>query len=194
MPDGRLAIIVADVVGHGIAAAMMMAKVSAEAKYCLASEQHPASAMFKLNDRMTALEIDRFVTVIMLVLDPEKHEVTIVNGGHMAPIWRRISGEISEPGDDLSGLPIGIMEGFDFDQATIQLSPGDVLVMYTDGINEALDRDDKQYTIPRLRDKVAEDHSDLKTLRDNIVTDVRQFMNGAKQEDDMCFVCVKRMS
>lgn len=193
MPDGRMAIIVADVVGHGVAAAMMMAKVSAEAKYCLASESHPASAMSKLNDRITTLQIDRFVTVIMIVLDTLKHEVTIVNAGHMAPIWHHCDGAVSEPGSDLAGLPVGIIEGFAFDQATICLTPGDVLVMYTDGLNEAMNPQGKLYTIPRLRDKVAQKYEDLEALRQAVIADVREFIGDGTQEDDMCFVCLQRM-
>ena len=64
LPDGRTAVIVADVVGHGIAAAMMMAKVSAEAKFCLASESHPATAITMLNDQLCAMQIERFVTFV----------------------------------------------------------------------------------------------------------------------------------
>ncbi len=194
MPDGRMTIIVADVVGHGVAAAMMMAKVSAEAKYCLASESHPATAMRELNERITRLGIDRFVTVIMLVLDPEKHEATIVNAGHMAPIWYRGDGTVSEPGGNLSGLPIGIIPGFEFRQATIRLEPSDVLVMYTDGVNEAMDPGGKQYTIGRLRDKICKSPTDLLELRRVLIEDVRRFMGGGNQADDMCFVCLQRVS
>jgi phosphoserine phosphatase RsbU/P len=194
LPDGRTTIIVADVVGHGVAAAMMMAKVSAEAKYCLASESHAATAMRKLNERITMLGIDRFVTVIMLVLDPAKHEATIVNAGHMAPIWHRADGTVAEPGSDLSGLPIGILLDFEFRQATIQLLPGDVLVMYTDGMNEAMDLEGKQYTIPRLRSKICESHADLAALRQAMIDDVRGFMGTGSQADDICFVCLQRMS
>ncbi len=191
LPDGRIAILVADVVGHGVAAAMMMAKVSAEAKYCLASESHPATAMSKLNDRITMLHIDRFVTIIMVVLDHQKHEATIVNAGHMAPIWRRADGSIAEPGNDLAGLPIGIVEDFDFDQATVQLQPGDMLFMYTDGVNEAMNVESKQYTIGRLRDKVAGTYPDLEALRQFLTDDLREFTGGGPQDDDICFVCVQ---
>ncbi len=191
LPDGRTAIVVADVVGHGVAAAMMMAKVAAEAKYCLASESHPATAMSKLNQRITMLGVDRFVTIIMIVLDDEKNEATIVNAGHMAPLWRRVDGTITEPGGDLSGLPIGILEDISFNQTTIQLKPGDLLMMYTDGVNEAMDAKNQQYSIGRLRDKVAQTYFNLDELRQFLTEDLQEFTGGGAQDDDICFVCLR---
>lgn len=191
LPDGRTAILVADVVGHGVAAAMMMAKVSAEAKYCLASESHPATAMSKLNHRITMLGVDRFVTIIMIVLDHERNEATIVNAGHMAPLWRRADGTVAEPGGDLSGLPIGILEGISFNQTTIELKPGDLLLMYTDGVNEAMDANHQQYSIGRLREKVALEHHNLEDLRNLLTGDLQDFTGGGAQADDICFVCLR---
>ena len=80
LPDGRVAVIVADVVGHGVAAALLMAKLSAESRFCLATEQVPSRVVSKLNAKLCADEIDdRFVTLILIVLNPICHEVIIVN-------------------------------------------------------------------------------------------------------------------
>ncbi|MDP7304296.1 MAG: SpoIIE family protein phosphatase, partial [Pirellulaceae bacterium] len=79
--DGRLVVVVADVVGHGIAAAMLMAKLSAEARFCLASESDPAAAVTQLNERMCQFDLNRFVTFVMVTLDPNTHVATIVNAG-----------------------------------------------------------------------------------------------------------------
>src|SRR5262245_53249488 len=89
LPDGRVAIIVADVVGHGVAAALLTAKLSSEIKFALFSEPSPAIAVTRLNERICATNMQRFVTMIMVVLDPKKHTATIVNAGHMAPIVLR---------------------------------------------------------------------------------------------------------
>ncbi|MEC7679471.1 MAG: FHA domain-containing protein, partial [Planctomycetota bacterium] len=74
LPGGRVAVVVADVVGHGVAAAMFMAKLSAETRFCLASDTDVAAAIERLNDRMSALEVDRFVTFLVMVLDPESDQ------------------------------------------------------------------------------------------------------------------------
>lgn len=192
LPDGRTAVIVADVVGHGIAAAMMMAKVSAEAKFCLASVAHPATAVTMLNERLSAMGIQRFVTFIAVVLDPAKHEATIVNAGHMAPIWRRSGTVIEEPGHDLAGLPLGIVRGIDYRQKTISLEPGDVLAMYTDGINEAMNPQGQQYTIDRIRTHVKNGGPELKWIGDVIVNEVQTHVGAGPQTDDMCLVLLRR--
>jgi serine phosphatase RsbU (regulator of sigma subunit)/pSer/pThr/pTyr-binding forkhead associated (FHA) protein len=192
LPDGRTAVVVADVVGHGVAAAMMMAKVSAEAKYCLASESDPATAITRLNDRISSMQIERFTTVIMVVLDPVKHEVTIVNAGHMAPIWRRKDNRIEEPGNDLSGLPVGILRGLTYGQKTIQLEPGDILTMYTDGINEAMDPAGRQYTIDRLRAQLKKADKNVAKAGSHIIADVLQHVGQGPQADDMCLVMLRR--
>lgn len=192
LPDGRTAVIVADVVGHGIAAAMMMAKVSAEAKFCLASESHPATAVTMLNNRLSAMQIERFVTFVAVVLDPVRHEATIVNCGHMAPIWRRNGAVIEEPGDDLVGLPLGIMEDLEYRQKTISLEAGDVLAMYTDGINEAMNAQGQQYTIDRIRTHVRDGGGQLQAIGTTIVNSVLGHIGSSAQTDDMCLVLLQR--
>jgi len=192
LPDGRTAVIVADVVGHGIAAAMMMAKLAAEAKYCLASESHPATAITRLNDRLSGVQVDRFVTLIMIVLDPEKHEVTIVNAGHMAPIWRHVDGNIEEPGADDSGLPVGIMDGLDYEQVTISLAAGESLSLYTVGVNDAMNLAGDQYTIEKVREHVQADSQELRAMGEAIINDVQRFVGDGPQTDDICLVSVAR--
>jgi len=192
LPDGRTAVIVADVVGHGIAAAMMMGKVSAEAKFCLASEPRPAAAVTMLNERLSSMGIQRFVTFVAVVLDPAKHEATIVNAGHMPPIWRKMGAVIEEPGEDLVGLPLGIMQGLKYDQRTIVLEPGDVLAMYTDGINEAMNPKGQQYTIDKIRSHVKNGAPELQSIGDAIVNDVLAHVGASPQADDMCLVLLRR--
>lgn len=193
LPDGRIAVLVADVVGHGVAAAMMMAKLSAEAKFSLATESDPATVITRLNKRMCINQVDRFVTLVMAVLDPSKNEVTIVNAGHMAPIWHRADGSINEPGADISGLPIGIIDKVDYQQVTIEVAPNEMLALYTDGINEAMNMHGDQFTIDRVRKHIIEGvDSDLTVVGQAIIDDVRGFIGNGPRTDDMCLVCFGR--
>ena len=100
LPDGRCAIVVADVVGHGVAAALLMAKLSAETKFALFSEPTPAAAVTRLNERICATNMQRFVTMIMVVLDPARHRAVIVNAGHMAPLHHRAQTDLLFAVDD----------------------------------------------------------------------------------------------
>jgi serine phosphatase RsbU (regulator of sigma subunit) len=192
LPDGKTAIVVADVVGHGIAAALMMAKLSAESRFSLASASDPAKAIRMLNDRLCALQVDRFVTAAILVLDPKSHTISIANAGHMAPIRYCANGHLEEPGADVAGLPLGIMEGMEYQQASLQLQPGESMTLYTDGVNEAADPAGKLFTIDRIRKKVADSKGSVASLGKELVQDVQQFIGGGAQLDDMCVVAFGR--
>ncbi len=192
LPDGRVAIIVADVVGHGVAAAMYMAKLSAECRFCLASDRDYGKAIGRLNDRMSRLHVERFVTLLVLVIDPGRDKVTVVNAGHMPPILRRAAdGKLSEPGADRSGLPIAIDEGMDYLPVEFAMGRGDVAVLYTDGLNEAMDSGDREFGTEKIRALVAEG-GDAEVMKDRIVGSVFDHIGQAIPIDDMCLVVVER--
>jgi len=192
LPDGRVAVVVADVVGHGVAAAMMMAKLAGEVTSHLASENHPSSAVATLNDRFVTRRIDRFVTLLVCVLDPDKHEVTIVSAGHTPPIYRRAEGGIEEPGKKLPGLPLGIQAGSDYPQTAISLERGEWLLMYTDGVSDATSPVRERFTIERIRNHVR-NAQDARSAFEGIIKDVEQFIGDSARVDDMCLVCLQRV-
>ena len=96
LSGGRLAVVVADVSGKGIPASLLMARLSADARYCLASEPTPAEAVNRLNRAFCeAGWEDRFVTLVLAVLDVQRNEVAVVNAGHLPPLLRRGRGRSS---------------------------------------------------------------------------------------------------
>jgi len=127
-----------------------------------------------------------------VILDPARHRATIVNAGHMAPLHRLANGKIEEPGEKLSGLPLGVTDDLGYEQCEIEIGPGDLLTLYTDGINESLDINGAFYTIDRLKDQVRQHKSEPSQLGPAIVEDVRRFVGKAPQTDDMCLVCFAR--
>jgi len=192
LPGGRWAIVVADVVGHGVAAAMFMAKLSAETRYCLAADPNIATAVERLNDRMSALRIERFVTFLLMVIDPKENEVQIVNAGHMAPVvWTAKTKAISEPGEEESGLPIAIDDGMSYESVGFVMQAGDVAVMYTDGINESMNAKDDLFSIERVRELVAQGGG-ARAITDRIVHAVKDHISDNVQDDDMCIVVLER--
>ncbi len=192
LPGGRWAIVVADVVGHGVAAAMFMAKLSAETRFCLAADPDIARAVERLNDRMSALHIERFVTFLLMVIDPNQDQVQIVNAGHMAPVvWAKHDLSIFEPGEEESGLPIAIDGGMSYESVGVDMRTGDVAVLYTDGINEAMNAADEQFSIQRIREIVAKGGG-AEVIMNRIVEEVRDFVGEGPQDDDMCIVVIER--
>ncbi len=193
LPDGRIAVIVADVVGKGVAAALLMAKLSAEARFCLASAADAGHAVSMLNDRLCRLHIDRFVTAVLVLLDSARHEVSVANAGHMAPIFRSHAGVLSEPGADEAGLPLGIMDGMEYATTKVKIASGDSITMYTDGLNEAVSESNEFYTIDRIRQKIKAIGGLPSVLGPAVVDDVCEFIGQGSQSDDMCLVTFGRL-
>ncbi len=193
LPDGRVAVLVGDVVGHGIAAALLMAKVSAEARFALASEKSAAAAMNRLNQAICRLELDRFVTVVLVLLDAVRHEVTIANAGHLPPLVKRCHGAAEVMDSTHSGLPIGVSCEFEYEQFSMDVRPGDLLAIYTDGISEAVDSNGELFGNQRVLGLLNErPWADGAEFGESLIQVVRQFMVGNRQEDDICLVCVSR--
>jgi serine phosphatase RsbU (regulator of sigma subunit)/pSer/pThr/pTyr-binding forkhead associated (FHA) protein len=194
LPDGRLAIVVADVSGHGISAALLMSRFSAATRFCLAIEPQPAAAMQRLNqDFCSGGWEDRFVTLVLCVLDPRRHEVTVVNAGHMPPLLRHGSRQIEPVGEEEARLPVGVDRDVTYAQTTAPLAPGDSLILYTDGITEAMNADDELYGLSRLRAQLSSPMDDgLSQLGQRILSDVRLFTGSRPQNDDICLTCFGR--
>ncbi|MEQ1828128.1 MAG: SpoIIE family protein phosphatase [Pirellula sp.] len=192
LDQNRLAIVIADVVGHGVAAAMFMAKLSAEARFAFASIDDPRLALQSLNDRITALGVEKFITMSVIVLDYVAHKACIVIAGHMPPIMLTKSNEITEPGADVGGPPLGIMSDIPFEMYELDLNKGESLTMYTDGIFEAPNSQGAQFSIERVRQQVATCQGDIQRAGTEIINQVTKHIVGCSQEDDMCLVIVGR--
>ena len=193
LSGGRLGVVLADVSGKGIAAALLMAKVSSDVRYALASEPTPAAAVRRVNTNFchSGWE-DRFVTFVLAVLDPAKHEVTVVNAGHMAPLLRHGPNSVEPISEEITGVPLGVSDGYEYEQATYQIAPGGFLTLFTDGISEAMNVANELYGIKRLHQQLSADAKDVSTLGKLILDDVRKFVGGRSQSDDMCLACFGR--
>jgi sigma-B regulation protein RsbU (phosphoserine phosphatase) len=216
LPDGQLAIAVGDVAGHGVPAALLMARLCSEARYSLVTQLLPSDAVQSLNHQLSKHGFSYFITFSLCVLDPVRHEITIVNAGHMAPLIRRArTGIVEAVGADATGPPLGIDPGLEFQQAKAYLEPGDIVMMYTDGVSEAPNLSGGRYGIERIKHIMA-DAKGAKDLIELVLGDVQAFsymrseditgafvvdqlLSGssvftrpAPQEDDVCIVSFAR--
>ena len=140
----RWAIVLGDVAGKGMPAALMMAGICPEVRHLVRAGVAPGEMLSKVNDRVCNAEFDcRFVTLVFTELDPRSHRLTVANAGHPSPLVRRSGGAIEEVGRAESGTPLGINGGGGYEAITIALEPGDVVVLYSDGVTDARDRRDK---------------------------------------------------
>ena len=110
----------------------------------------------------------------------------------MAPMFRRVDGSVDEPGQAESGIPLGIVDGFEYKQASITLAPTELLTLYTDGLDEAANAAGQQYTIERMRKRVEAADGTPQGTGESLMTDVRAHITGVDQDDDMCLVVLRR--
>ncbi len=189
LKDGRVVVFVADVVGHGIAAALLMAKLSAEARFAVATEADIAQAMRKLNAAIEGLDLDRFATLVMAMIDPSDNRVTIINAGHSQPIIRRADGTISQLSTEFSSLPVGILPDVVYTPFEFVLNSGDCILLHTDGVNEAFNREHEQFGVERIMKIIQATRAEsICETGSRIVRDLKQFIGSADQNDDICIV------
>ena len=193
LPEGRFAVVVGDVAGKGMSAALLMARLSSDVRFSLASFRDPAAAVSHANETFAQHDwADRFVTMLVAVIDPATHECTLVNAGHMPPLLRRAGGEVIEVGEEESGLPLGVTDDYAYESCQFPLAPGDTLTLFTDGFSEAMNHASELYGIERLRSQVASQVVGVEQLGHHVLADVRKFVGDHPQSDDMCLVCFGR--
>jgi serine phosphatase RsbU (regulator of sigma subunit) len=195
LPNGKATILLGDVSGKGVPAALLMAKASSDAKVALITHADDlAAATGQLNNAICAANLEgRFMTLAMCLVDPKTWTLEIANAGHMSPIVRRGDGKLDEPADpDHSGLPIGIADEYPYETVVAQLQAGDCVVIYSDGISEAMNQAGQEFTADRIREIVRSGAADAAELGKKLLDDVQKHVNGWKQHDDMTLVVFRR--
>jgi sigma-B regulation protein RsbU (phosphoserine phosphatase) len=180
-----------DVAGKGVVAALLMAKLCAHARFCMLTEPDPAVAVTKLNSLMNQSGMaDRFVTLVAAVLDPVNHSVTLVNAGHPSPLiyhcaTRTVGEAIS---NEVAGLPLGVLDGFEYASCQIGLEPGDSILAFTDGVTEAMDINNVELKTKGLYASVQGEAYSPRALGERVVQAVTKFAAGRRQHDDIALV------
>lgn len=194
LPDGRLALGVGDVAGKGVPAALLMARLYASARYELLSCPGPAKALESLNNVLVAGGMGhRFVTAVFVILDPKTHNLTIVNAGHLPPLRRKANGTVERLGEKESGLPLGVKPDADYEELTVPIQPGEAVLIFTDGVTEAVNPANEMYGNQRLTKFLEQPFTDAEDLADKLVTDIEVFCKDRPQRDDICLLVFRRL-
>jgi serine phosphatase RsbU (regulator of sigma subunit) len=136
--DGRLMAAIGDVSGKGVAAALMMSRISSELHRLAAETSGPAEMLTRLNHSLSErMRDDRFATVVCLLLDLPGRRWVVANAGHVVPILRRRSGAVTGLAY-ASGPPIGMVPGTVYEEEVFPLESRDILVLATDGVFDAV--------------------------------------------------------
>lgn len=193
MKDGRVCIAFGDVAGKGVPASLVMSRLSSVVRSTMQHVTDVAEAICEINDHMCARAVEgRFVTFFLGFLEPETGRLCYANAGHMPLLVRHTDGQVEEFGEEEIGVPIGVMGGFPYDACEYVFRSGDSVVLYTDGVSEAMNHDSDLYTIEHLRDFVSKLSGSAQQMGVAIREDVRRHANGRPQNDDVTMMVISR--
>ncbi len=194
--EGRVGLVVGDVAGHGIGAAMFMATARALLRAFLYANSDPAVTLGNLNDFLSEdMETGRFMTLFYGDLDVASRTVTYVRAGHNPPLlYRRASDTFEEL--EAPGVALGMVRGFRYKASDpVALRTGDILFLYTDGIVETMNAQKEQFGIERAAELVRR-HRDRSSrdLCDILRREVDEFSGHAPQQDDLTMILARATS
>lgn len=192
--DGRFVIALGDVSGKGTGAALLMSSVHAAVRAHTTTRLSACEVMTEINQYIyDNTPSNRYVTLFYSELDLRSHQLTYINGGHNSPLLVRASGEVTRL--DIGGFPVGITPDGDYREGFITLDPGDVLVIYSDGVSEGIDESGEEFGEHRLLEVVQKNRGrSAAGIRDRIDEALTRFVGRAKAVDDLTIVILKRKS
>lgn len=193
--DGRkVCLAFGDVAGKGVPASLVMSRLSSIVQSTFDFLDDVGLACEKINNHMCVNAVEgRFVTFTLVFLDTVTHEMSVVIAGHMSPIIRKADGSIEEFPDAIVGLPIGVVDGIPFEVAHRKLEPGETVVIYTDGVSEAMNPASDLYGTDHLRDFISKGPANPTELGKLILKDVKRHANGRYQNDDITLMSFGRL-
>src|SRR5215218_4652784 len=191
LPDGRLGLIVGDVSGKGVPAAIVMAitRTLLRAAYRMGSPA-PGEILEQVNNILYRdIPANMFVTCLAAILDSRSGRLQYANAGHDLPYVRHADGVGRLRA---RGMPLGLMPGMSYEQKEITLEPGESVLLYSDGLVEAHDPRREMFGFPRLQGFVGA-HPDAATLIDSLLAELERFTGEEwEQEDDITLLTLQR--
>jgi len=191
-PDNRekLMLVIADVAGKSVPAALLMATLQASLRTVAAENAPLADLVARLNRYACAHSLDgrRFTTAVLGEYNPGTRCLVYVNAGHNAPILRRANGDLLRL--DVGGLPLGIQSNVVYETAQLELKPGDAMIFFTDGVVEAFNEAGEEFGNERWNGAIRSlpDWDAHRTL-EHLMKKVDEFVRATRQSDDItCLV------
>ena len=191
LPDGQLALLVGDVSGKGVSAALLMANIQATLRARLPHETNLARLATELDrevDETTPRGV--YLTLFLGILDADRQELRYVNAGHNPQFLLRASGEITPMG--ATGLPIAIYPGQPYAEAVLPIQRGDMLFFYTDGLTETENERQEMFGVDRLQTLLAAEHTHgVDTILQRVEDAVKRFRGATEPFDDATMMVLR---
>ena len=187
----KLGIVLGDVSGKGVSAALYMARLMSGFRYVAMLDPQLGNVIPKVNN-ISARRSRKgmFATAIFLLLDVKSKKLKVCNAGHHSMLIRRGDREILETGK-AGGIPLGIVENASYIEEEVQLFPGDVVFLYSDGVVEPMNDQNEQFGMDRLQSIIIESNGMPEEILEKVDVAIQTFTRDAPQFDDMTFLAFK---
>jgi sigma-B regulation protein RsbU (phosphoserine phosphatase) len=191
--SGRHLLCVADISGKGLPAALLMSTIQATLRATVGTQETLAALACRVNALLFAsTPSNKYATAMLLAYHPETGECSYVNAGHTEGIVLHRDDRVTLL--ETTGMPVGLFGRAEFEEARVQMSPGDVLMLYSDGVSEAEDINEEQFGMERIVEV-------LRAFRDEpaagmavrMLERIDEFAGAAPQHDDITLMLLKRM-
>jgi serine phosphatase RsbU (regulator of sigma subunit) len=192
--EHRICVSFGDVAGKGVPGALIMSRISSVVQNTMSFTDDVSVAISRINRHMCHnMVAGRFVTYTLAVVDLQSNRISMVNAGHYPPLVRRADGTVEEFAGGQIGIPIGIMDDYEYDVVERDIEPGDLFLLRTDGVDEAMAPDGSLYTTEKVLEFVRKGIVDTSQLGRDLLTDVRKHANGRSQNDDIAIMTFGRL-
>ncbi|PTY04872.1 hypothetical protein DB347_19430 [Opitutaceae bacterium EW11] len=199
LADGRLALYLVDVAGHGVSAAM----ITVTFRELMRARRHsapddalfgdPAAVLRYMNDALLEEKFEPpiFVSMVYCVLDPRTGQTSVASAGHPAPILVSADGVRSQVAD--SGIVLGTQANPDYKASSFQLNSGDALLFYSDGLSEVRNTEGKEFSAARLQEIMGQQHTQpARSIAENLEKHLLGHLEGVAPTDDITFLVASR--
>ncbi len=198
-PKGPWGILVADVSGHGPAAAVVMAMLQAIIGTYPVEPTGPAEVLEYCNRHLSAKRIEsRFVTAFAAIFDPVTKKLTYARAGHNPPVWMRPRSQSECETEwemirleEVGGVPLGIMDEVSYEETTIELASGQTIVYYTDGITEAKGPGGRMFGVEGIEGALTECTGWPECAIGHITESLKKHQEGVRPTDDQTLVVTR---
>lgn len=192
LKDDRIGILIGDVADKGVPSALFMARAHALIMAEADIGSTPAEVMNLVNTHITRLQKStQFVTVLYGILDLKTREFSYARAGHEPPLIMHADGSV-ERMPHSPGMAIGLWEPVTLDQKSINLKPGDMLLLYTDGMTDCRDPKGEPFGLQRIKDLLeGMARQSAQQVCNTLLETLQTYQNGAKQDDDVTLVALK---
>ncbi|MCI0660226.1 MAG: SpoIIE family protein phosphatase [Acidobacteria bacterium] len=192
--DGRHVVALGDVSGKGTGAALLMSSLHAAVRAHTRTRLSASEVVSEINQYIyDTTASNRYVTLFYSELDPRSHQLTYINAGHNPPLLVRAAGDVTRL--DIGGFPLGITPFGDYREGWVELEPGDVLVIYSDGATESLNEKGEEFGEASLLELAQKYRGRTAAgIRDRVDEALTKFVGNAETVDDLTLVILKRKS